>query len=85
MINKYVIFELFLDYFKVSNIQIFLIGLIFSLYLIGIVNLFLDRGIEMIILFSVLIYSLLQEISMAVMRIKENFSLSVFGVVIRIY
>lgn len=85
MINKYVIFEVFLDYFKVSNIQIFLIGLIFSLYLIGIVNLFLDRGIEIIILFSVLIYSLLQEISMVVMRIKENFSLLVFGVVKVIY
>lgn len=39
----------------------------------------------MIILFSVLIYSLLYEISMVVMRIKENFSLLVFGVVKIIY
>lgn len=85
MIDKYAIFKLLSDYFKVSNTQTFLTGSVPSLYSTGIVNLLSERGTEIITPFPVPIHSLLQEISMAVMRTKENPSLPVPGVVKRIY
>lgn len=85
MINKYAIFEVLSDYFKVSNTQTFLTGSIPSLCSTGIVNLLSERGTEIITPFPVPIHSLLQEISMAVMRTKENPSLPVPGVVKAIY
>lgn len=83
--DKYAIFELLSDYIRVRNTQAFLTGSIPSFYSADIVDLLSDRGTEMITPFPVPIHSLLQEISMAVMRTKENPSLPVPGVVITIY